>query len=457
MRAVGYNETTDKVQISPYLPDFVADGILKVDFELLRSIGVKHLLIDLDQTLRQAYSRKLDNEVIEFFATLMQKGAFKSVNIVSNNNRNLERYSKPLNARVFQPFWQKGRMIRKPGAKFYLKVLDELGIKPEEAVMIGDKVRLDVAGANRVGIRTVLVRRRGRDYWFDYLMLARWREYRTLAEALHTKSEHLHSTPDYIRSALKKLNISATSVSGPVHLPAGALLFTARDKKRVTSIKVLTRWRSAANWGQRLWRYLKPSWNGEEVPYFGAKHILEHEAYVQQLARDAGVSAPKILGVLDLGDFRFGLASEHIQGDLPDLLPRKQLSEKVLRAIWQQVTILHTARIAHGDLRTNNIIIDTKNQPWITNFDLAVSTAPRQKMRRDIIELLVSLALTIGARDSVDAAFEVAGRDTMSKIQPDLAVANLSHHTRISLRGHHNLHLLEEIDQYLVQRLAKTL
>jgi HAD superfamily hydrolase (TIGR01662 family) len=50
----------------------------------------------------------------------------------------------------------------KPGREIFLYALDALGVKPSEAVMIGDRVDTDIQGANRMGITTILHRWRNR-------------------------------------------------------------------------------------------------------------------------------------------------------------------------------------------------------------------------------------------------------------------------------------------------------
>ncbi|XP_022186589.2 phospholysine phosphohistidine inorganic pyrophosphate phosphatase isoform X1 [Nilaparvata lugens] len=52
----------------------------------------------------------------------------------------------------------KARIVGKPSSDFFLSALDDLGIKPEEAVMIGDDVVSDVGGAQNSGMRGILVR-----------------------------------------------------------------------------------------------------------------------------------------------------------------------------------------------------------------------------------------------------------------------------------------------------------
>jgi 2-haloalkanoic acid dehalogenase type II len=50
---------------------------------------------------------------------------------------------------------------RKPAPGMFLKALEQLDCSPEEAVMVGDDARVDIAGANDLGMATVLVIRPG--------------------------------------------------------------------------------------------------------------------------------------------------------------------------------------------------------------------------------------------------------------------------------------------------------
>ena len=47
--------------------------------------------------------------------------------------------------------------ISKPNPRIFEIVLDELNVKPEEAVMIGNTISTDIFGGNRVGMKTVLI------------------------------------------------------------------------------------------------------------------------------------------------------------------------------------------------------------------------------------------------------------------------------------------------------------
>ncbi|XP_053548585.1 phospholysine phosphohistidine inorganic pyrophosphate phosphatase [Bombina bombina] len=49
-------------------------------------------------------------------------------------------------------------VVGKPSQQFFFSALQEMGVKPEEAVMIGDDIVNDIGGAQSCGIRAVLVR-----------------------------------------------------------------------------------------------------------------------------------------------------------------------------------------------------------------------------------------------------------------------------------------------------------
>ena len=50
----------------------------------------------------------------------------------------------------------------KPEAPIYNRALELLQVTPAEAVMIGDKLETDIRGANRLGIKTIHLARKGR-------------------------------------------------------------------------------------------------------------------------------------------------------------------------------------------------------------------------------------------------------------------------------------------------------
>ncbi|MEQ1636833.1 MAG: TIGR01458 family HAD-type hydrolase [Methylococcales bacterium] len=52
----------------------------------------------------------------------------------------------------------KAMIIGKPSADFFKIALDDMGLKPEEAVIIGDDIDVDVGGGQQAGLKGILVR-----------------------------------------------------------------------------------------------------------------------------------------------------------------------------------------------------------------------------------------------------------------------------------------------------------
>jgi putative hydrolase of the HAD superfamily len=53
--------------------------------------------------------------------------------------------------------------LRKPDARIYRLALDQLGVEPSEALFVGDGANDELAGAERVGMRSVLIHRPGEE------------------------------------------------------------------------------------------------------------------------------------------------------------------------------------------------------------------------------------------------------------------------------------------------------
>lgn len=53
--------------------------------------------------------------------------------------------------------------LLKPDPEIFKLTLDKLGVKPEEAVMVGDNLESDVLGAEAVGIKGILIKRSNRN------------------------------------------------------------------------------------------------------------------------------------------------------------------------------------------------------------------------------------------------------------------------------------------------------
>jgi len=132
------------------LPHQVAGTIYDIDLEKLQAEGISGIICDLDNTLVGAREPSATPELAEWLVQVRSFG-FRVI-IVSNNRRaRVSRFAEPHGIPyIFS--------ARKPVRTSFRKALDLLGLAPEQTVVIGDQMLTDVLGANRMGLRAILVK-----------------------------------------------------------------------------------------------------------------------------------------------------------------------------------------------------------------------------------------------------------------------------------------------------------
>ncbi|MEX2204792.1 MAG: HAD family hydrolase [Myxococcota bacterium] len=92
-----------------------------------------------------------------------------ALGLVSNNSMPGDHHARVLRrAGILQHIgcavWSANFGRRKPDPAMILHVLDQLGVRRQHAIFVGDKLRTDVAAARRAGVRSVYIRKRGAPY-----------------------------------------------------------------------------------------------------------------------------------------------------------------------------------------------------------------------------------------------------------------------------------------------------
>lgn len=151
-----------------YLPKFFADGVVEeVEYpaEIRALLAEFHIEPDEDELLRfldaehaaWAPARQLASTTHALLETLRDRGL--KLGLVSNAidppellHRDLAELgvAQRLDVAVFSS--EVGR--RKPDPLIFERALEPLGVAPERALMVGDKVAIDVAGAKALGMKT---------------------------------------------------------------------------------------------------------------------------------------------------------------------------------------------------------------------------------------------------------------------------------------------------------------
>lgn len=153
------------------IPDFTADGVTDVDFTLLSKTGVTNVFLDLDLTLRSAWSKNIGVDIIDHLAENKRIGNIGFIAIATDSGDDLRGFARQIDADVVhQPYKSKdGVKVNKGSDEFWLKILESNGLDPKSTVNIGDRYKKDVKLPGINGLNTVMVQPLGKDYWFDRL------------------------------------------------------------------------------------------------------------------------------------------------------------------------------------------------------------------------------------------------------------------------------------------------
>lgn len=124
-------------------------SIHHIDLDRLAALGKKALLLDLDNTLVEWNDPEPPAELIKWLAAVRARGMQPC--LVSNNHG--PRVSS-FAAKAGIPFVS--RAI-KPRRKGFREAMAQLGVTPQETVVVGDQLFTDILGGNRSGAYTILV------------------------------------------------------------------------------------------------------------------------------------------------------------------------------------------------------------------------------------------------------------------------------------------------------------
>ena len=131
------------------LPDYIFPTYRDVTVDFLKSIGIKALLIDIDNTLAPYEMPEPDDNIRAWFKALEENGI--SATLVSNNDR--ERVEL-FNATLGLPAYYKSG---KPFAKNLKKAMAAMGTDKSDTAMLGDQLLTDAAAGKHIGLRTIIV------------------------------------------------------------------------------------------------------------------------------------------------------------------------------------------------------------------------------------------------------------------------------------------------------------
>lgn len=130
-------------------PKELLNKVEEITIQFIQKNKIKALILDIDNTLID-YNKNLSEEKIKWAKEL--KGQGVKLYILSNTNKK-EKVEKVAN-KLEIPYIL---FAKKPSKKGFLKIQNELKLKPEEIGVVGDQIFTDVIGGNRCKMFTILV------------------------------------------------------------------------------------------------------------------------------------------------------------------------------------------------------------------------------------------------------------------------------------------------------------
>lgn len=131
------------------IPDYMFGHYYEITPEFLESIGIRALLIDIDNTLAPYEMPDPDDRIRAWFSSLQKHGIQAA--LVSNNHApRVERFNETLGLLAYPD-------SKKPKKKTLEIAMQTMRVAHEETAMLGDQLLTDCYAGKHIGLRTIIV------------------------------------------------------------------------------------------------------------------------------------------------------------------------------------------------------------------------------------------------------------------------------------------------------------
>ena len=146
-----------------FYPRLFISSLPELDLKHLLKLGLKGILLDLDNTIIMRGTESCSPEIIDWLNELQGCG-FKLCIISNNKSARVKMLAGELKVpAVYYAF--------KPFKRAFYQALGLVKTAPEETAIIGDQIFTDILGGNRLGLFTILVvPLNGKEHWLTRLI-----------------------------------------------------------------------------------------------------------------------------------------------------------------------------------------------------------------------------------------------------------------------------------------------
>ena len=131
-----------------FYPYEYADSVFAIDYEKLYALGYRGIIFDVDNTLVPLNADSTE-EIDGLFRQIHAAG-FRTVILSDNSEERVRRFLRNIDS----PFLCRAG---KPDPENFAKAVRMMRVGRDRAVVIGDQIFMDIFGANRCGLASILV------------------------------------------------------------------------------------------------------------------------------------------------------------------------------------------------------------------------------------------------------------------------------------------------------------
>lgn len=130
-------------------PDYVFDTFTCVTPQFLQSIGIRALLIDIDNTLAPYEQAEPDDRIRRWFTELEQNG-IRAALISNNHPPRVEQFNRTLGLPAYPD-------SGKPKSRSLLLAMQEMNSTPDHTAGLGDQLLTDTLAVHRLNMISIIV------------------------------------------------------------------------------------------------------------------------------------------------------------------------------------------------------------------------------------------------------------------------------------------------------------
>ena len=131
------------------VPDYIFKEYSAVTPTFLKSLGVKIVICDIDNTIAPYEVPQPDEKIANWFQSMKAEG-IRFVFVSNNHSERADLFNQTLGLKVYAN-------AKKPLTTALKKALSEAGLTPKDAAALGDQIFTDVLAGQFCGMKTILV------------------------------------------------------------------------------------------------------------------------------------------------------------------------------------------------------------------------------------------------------------------------------------------------------------